>query len=382
MAPFRVGIVGSGVSSIYLVSNLLKKVPDALIDIFESQKFPYGLLRTSVSPKSSEFKSIIARFDQTLKSTNVNLYLDSDIDASNIQQLSAKYNAVVVATGGGKARRLPNVRYNRSTVISSDDFTQWYNGFAELNLPKKECPVVCIIGYGNVALDVASYFMSKYSEIKHIPYSKAAKNYLRLIGSSNAIIIGRKLIANSSFTLSELRSFALEHNPKLICDNQNAADPKTRCIVSNSIEGSKGKLLSNTEIIAVEDSLDGCLVKLRSLDSVSTIYADIIITCLGFESSTGISALKTGWALTGKGNIANSSMTSSQVSDILAKMKSQGYDILQEPTVEYKSSSKYNWLYHSACEEVAGSLDGTFRSVIHTKETEDYLFKTMRMWDS
>lgn len=386
MDSFRVGIVGSGVSSLYLVSNIIKRLPNVKIDIFESNKYPFGLLRTSVSPQSVEFKSLIPKFTQILHSPNVNLHLNFKIDDIFISRLSSQYNAVVSAVGGGEARRLPEFNYDNQCRISSDCFTRWYNGFIDLNLPKQKNPRIGIIGYGNVSLDVASYFLTPSCDIRHLSYSLPAKEYINCIEKAYVSIVGRKSISNSSFSLNELRSFSAKNRPILINDNTAEKHPKTRCVTANSCSTSRVKLISNIGNLEYNDSSNS--IVLRSSGFSLDLHYDILITCIGNEPNLSFedSTLKTGWALNGKGNIAISALSSSQVAEKIAqmhdgKLESNPKELFDSVT-DSANLTKYDWFFLNSCEEVLGNLRETCREVVETDEIERYLFKTMRMWRS
>ena len=54
---FKVAVVGSGPSGLFLCKNLLKSFPNTVkIDIFEKLPEPFGLLRFGVAPDHSEVK--------------------------------------------------------------------------------------------------------------------------------------------------------------------------------------------------------------------------------------------------------------------------------------------------------------------------------------
>lgn len=49
-------IIGSGPAGYYLAYRLLKKLPDACIDMYERLPVPYGLVRFGVAPDHPEVK--------------------------------------------------------------------------------------------------------------------------------------------------------------------------------------------------------------------------------------------------------------------------------------------------------------------------------------
>lgn len=54
--PIHVAIIGSGPAGFYSAYRLLKKLPDARIDMFEHLPVPYGLVRYGVAPDHPDVK--------------------------------------------------------------------------------------------------------------------------------------------------------------------------------------------------------------------------------------------------------------------------------------------------------------------------------------
>lgn len=54
--PIHLAVIGSGPAGYYTAYRLLKKLPDARIDMFESLPVPYGLVRYGVAPDHPEVK--------------------------------------------------------------------------------------------------------------------------------------------------------------------------------------------------------------------------------------------------------------------------------------------------------------------------------------
>lgn len=54
--PFRVAVIGSGPAGFYAAHRLLKKVDDAVVDMYEQLPVPFGLVRYGVAPDHPEVK--------------------------------------------------------------------------------------------------------------------------------------------------------------------------------------------------------------------------------------------------------------------------------------------------------------------------------------
>lgn len=56
--PLRMAVIGSGPAGYYTAYKIMKKMPEAYIDMFESLPVPYGLVRFGVAPDHPEVKVI------------------------------------------------------------------------------------------------------------------------------------------------------------------------------------------------------------------------------------------------------------------------------------------------------------------------------------
>jgi len=55
----RIGIIGAGPAGFYAADNLLKRLKNVNINIFEALPVPFGLVRYGVSPDHPEVKVIL-----------------------------------------------------------------------------------------------------------------------------------------------------------------------------------------------------------------------------------------------------------------------------------------------------------------------------------
>ncbi len=54
--PFRMAVLGSGPAGFYTAYQVMSKMPNAVIDMYESLPVPFGLVRFGVAPDHSEVK--------------------------------------------------------------------------------------------------------------------------------------------------------------------------------------------------------------------------------------------------------------------------------------------------------------------------------------
>ena len=154
----QIAIIGSGPAGYYTAEAAHKRWPDAGIDIFDSLPVPYGLIRTGVAPDHQSIKGVSRRYEAVALSDNVrfigNVRIGGDVA---ISELTALYDAVVLATGAPHDRKLNLPGEALGNVFGSAAFVGWYNGhpdFARLS-PGLGVSHAVVIGNGNVALDVA-----------------------------------------------------------------------------------------------------------------------------------------------------------------------------------------------------------------------------------
>ena len=134
----HIAIIGSGPAGYYTAEAAQKTFgEDVRVDVFDRLPVPYGLIRTGVAPDHQSIKGVSRRYEKTALSDNVrfvgNVSVGSDV---TIPELSALYDAVVLATGAPQDRPLDLPGADLANVIGSAAFVGWYNGhpqFAELN---------------------------------------------------------------------------------------------------------------------------------------------------------------------------------------------------------------------------------------------------------
>lgn len=54
--PMRLAVIGSGPAGYYTAYRIMKKMPEAYVDMYEALPVPYGLVRFGVAPDHPEVK--------------------------------------------------------------------------------------------------------------------------------------------------------------------------------------------------------------------------------------------------------------------------------------------------------------------------------------
>ncbi|PAV77117.1 hypothetical protein WR25_14222 isoform C [Diploscapter pachys] len=121
-------------------------------------------------------------------------------------ELVSNYDAIVLAYGSYRQRKLQIPGDKSTNVISGSDFVAWYNGVPNSKAPLLDNSEAVVIGNGNVALDCARIIslgvLGKLNETD-VPLER-----LKLLENSaiNRIkIVGRRGPLDVSFTIKELR---------------------------------------------------------------------------------------------------------------------------------------------------------------------------------
>lgn len=204
----QIAIVGSGPAGYYTAEAALKQWGDEVrIDVFDSLPVPFGLIRSGVAPDHQSIKAVSRRYETTALTGNVrflgNVSIGSDI---TIPELEAMYDAVILATGAPRDRKLGLPGEDLANVFGSASFVGWYNGhpdFAALN-PDLSARTAVVIGNGNVALDVARILAKSQDEFAGSDIVSHALDTLAAAKIERIVILGRRGPHQIAMTPKEL----------------------------------------------------------------------------------------------------------------------------------------------------------------------------------
>ncbi|KAF2077145.1 hypothetical protein CYY_001530 [Polysphondylium violaceum] len=211
-SKFHLCIIGSGPAGLYTASKVHKHLPDANITVLEKLPYPFGLVRSGISPDHQNEKKVKNTLEKVLIEHPQlihfvgNVTIDKDIKFQDIQK---NFHAVVLACGieGDRKLGIP-LEDKLKNIYFARDFLGWLNGNLKdqnrkFDLTGKN---VAIVGQGNVALDVARLLLKKNSdELKKTDITSTAFDQIHKSGVKNIHIIGRRGPLEVSFTNKELR---------------------------------------------------------------------------------------------------------------------------------------------------------------------------------
>uniref|UniRef100_A0A183GIX9 NADPH:adrenodoxin oxidoreductase, mitochondrial n=1 Tax=Heligmosomoides polygyrus TaxID=6339 RepID=A0A183GIX9_HELPZ len=200
---------------LFTCASLLRRLPECKFDVFDASPVPFGLVRYGVAPDHQELsfftmdyvKNCTNLFDRMFESNRDRLSLFCNVKVGSdvaINELTRHYDAILLAYGAHRPRRLDIPGARSRNVISGSDFVSWYNGVPNAKAPLLDDPNVVIVGNGNVALDCARIL----STVKSLRTTDVPSEVLALLEKSNVThiqILGRRGPEDVSFTIKELR---------------------------------------------------------------------------------------------------------------------------------------------------------------------------------
>jgi ferredoxin--NADP+ reductase len=206
--PISVAIVGSGPSGFYTAEALAKLDADCRIDIIERLPAPHGLIRYGVAPDHQTTKNVSRNFDKTAARDGIRFYGNIDVGRDvSLAELRHMYDAVVLAIGSPEDRTLGIPGEDKQGVIGSAAFVGWYNGhpdFVDLN-PDLNSANVCVIGNGNVAIDIARLLVKSRQELAPSDITGDAMEAILASAVTDVYMLGRRGPVEAKFTNVELR---------------------------------------------------------------------------------------------------------------------------------------------------------------------------------
>ena len=213
--PIRVAIVGSGPSGFYTAEALGKADADVEIDMIERLPAPHGLIRYGVAPDHQTTKNVSRNFDKTARRDEFRFYGNVDIGGDiTLADLREMYDAVILAIGSPEDNKLGIPGEDKQGVIGSAAFVGWYNGhpeFIDLD-PDLNSANVCVIGNGNVAIDIARLLVKTRAELSPSDITNMSLDALQNSAVTDVYMLGRRGPVEAKFTNVELREMGKLEN--------------------------------------------------------------------------------------------------------------------------------------------------------------------------
>ena len=191
---------------------------------------PWGLVRSGVAPDHPKIKTVSKVFEKIATTEGFRLFCNVELGKEiNIEDLTNDYDAVVIATGTSKGKKLGIPGEELWGSLSAADFVPWYNAhpdFVDVDVPL-DTDTAVVIGAGNVAMDVARMLALEPKELDSTDTANHALEALHNSAIRTVHVFGRRGPEHAAFTAPELRELPkLEHTDVEIgqCDIEDALE--------------------------------------------------------------------------------------------------------------------------------------------------------------
>ena len=221
---YKVAIVGAGPAGYFTAQAFQKAQNEELsfsIDMIERLPTPWGLVRNGVAPDHPKIKTVSKVFEKIAKEPNFRLFANVELGKDiSLKDLRDQYDAVVLATGASRGRKLGVPGEELRNSISAAEFVPWYNAhpdFVDLEVDLSSDTAV-VIGAGNVAMDVARILAIDPTELDPTDVAGHALIKLKQSNIRTVIICGRRGPEHAAFTAPELRDLPKLENTDVFID--------------------------------------------------------------------------------------------------------------------------------------------------------------------
>lgn len=218
MKKYSIAIVGAGPAG-YFAAQALQNLADEkttyTIDMIERLPTPWGLVRSGVAPDHPKIKTVSKVFEKIANTEAFRLFANVELGSDvTIEQLKKRYDAVVIATGSARGKKLGIPGEDLPGSLSAATFVPWYNAHPDFKDEAIDLSshTAVVIGAGNVAMDVARMLALEPSELDPTDTADHAIDALKESAIRNVILSARRGPEHAAFTSPELRELPkLEH---------------------------------------------------------------------------------------------------------------------------------------------------------------------------
>ncbi len=259
MAAYKIAIVGAGPAGYFTAQALQNAQTDELtftIDMIERLPTPWGLVRSGVAPDHPKIKTVSKVFEKIAKTEGFRLFANVELGKDiSLKDLRERYDAVVLATGSTKGRKLGIPGEELSNCISAAEFVPWYNAhpdFANVEVDLNTDTAV-VIGAGNVAMDVARLLAIDPSELDPTDTAEHALVKFKHSKIRKVIICGRRGPEHAAFTAPELRDLPKLENTDVYIDTEQINQAASRIEQLGEVEKDLRNNLEAMRLIAEHD---------------------------------------------------------------------------------------------------------------------------------
>ncbi|ELA41929.1 uncharacterized protein VICG_01113 [Vittaforma corneae ATCC 50505] len=309
----RACVLGGGPSGIFVSEYLNNR--GIAVELFEKSNTLLG-----------NYKYARNKID-LLKNLNATVHLNSDENAID----DSKCDIYVIATGG-KQKEL-DIEGSKYTLKAMDVIKNYYNDDAIndkriKSLLNNNDSNVCIIGMGNVALDLAYYLKDKVSSITILSRGDLSKATF-----DNHVM--REIINSNIFEINIIGNFekAGDRKTQKRCEMLRNTDSKIRKLVAFlqrmffGVSNPQLNLIFNTYPQSIKKNGDQVEVCYSVNNELKKSVFDAAISSIGFIPNlpiikTAKPMYYTGWCVNSKGNIGDAMVNARTTVDNIIKANS------------------------------------------------------------
>jgi ferredoxin--NADP+ reductase len=248
MLTYKIAIVGAGPAGYFAAQAFQKAQTEELsfsIDMIERLPTPWGLVRSGVAPDHPKIKTVSKVFEKIAKEPNFRLFANVELGKDvSLKDLREQYDAVVLATGASKGRKLGIPGEDLTNSLSAADFVPWYNSHPDY------VNTAVVIGAGNVAMDVARILAIDPAELDSTDIAEHALHELKKSSIRKVIICGRRGPEHAAFTAPELRDLPKLENTDVYIDSKQIQEAESRIAALSEIEKDLKNNLEAMRLIA------------------------------------------------------------------------------------------------------------------------------------
>jgi len=256
LSAYKIAIVGAGPAGYFTAQAFQNAQTDELtftIDMIERLPTPWGLVRSGVAPDHPKIKTVSKVFEKIAKTEGFKLFANVELGKDiSLKDLRERYDAVVLATGSSKGRKLGIPGEELSNCISAAEFVPWYNAhpdYVDVDVDLN-CDTAVVIGAGNVAMDVARLLAIDPSELDQTDIAEHALVKLKQSQIRKVIICGRRGAEHAAFTAPELRDLPKLDNTDVYIDVDQINQASSRIEQMGEIEKDLRNNLEAMRLIA------------------------------------------------------------------------------------------------------------------------------------
>ncbi len=256
MNHYKIAIVGAGPAGYFTAQAFQRAQNEEFsfsIDMIERLPTPWGLVRSGVAPDHPKIKTVSKVFEKIAKEPNFRLFANVELGKDvSLKDLRDQYDAVVLATGASRGRKLGVPGEDLTNSLSAADFVPWYNSHpdyvnTEVNLSSD---TAVIIGAGNVAMDVARILAIDPTELDPTDIADHALVKLKQSNIRTVIVCGRRGPEHAAFTAPELRELPKLDSTDVFIDSKQIQEAELRIAALNEIEKDLKNNLEAMKLIA------------------------------------------------------------------------------------------------------------------------------------